>query len=378
MAHNLSFNIDDVPMIEDEKPDILIAPSEDEDGRLSRILTPYPQLMRNLNTENTQQLYDEIVHERAARRIIHILLINAWRKSKTESEFLKAENKKLNSQIDNISMQLKATRHMAAAEKERGNSVVKEVNLLKKEITTLRKSGIETGEDRLRLMKEVTSLTIQVEESRSKLSNIEKELKHEKSEKELFEKSLEAERNKMKIVREERNQLLEKLDAMESSYTDKNRALDRLQTKSISLESELNETIRMCDKKEKQLQEFRQRCDKLQGENNDNLRIISSLKETQSDINQQLDEERHKNNKMYITLQEKSEAIKLLDMSLKDVQEENCDLLSRVAEVSGKNDPSWSWKALQSCTNKLKTPLHFVNLMGYVFLPFPPQDNFNK
>jgi len=377
MAHNFSFNLADVPMIEDENPDILIAPSEDEDGRISR-LTPFPRSIRDLNAE-TAQLYEEITHERAARRITHILLINAWRKSKTESEYFKNENKKLSTQIENISMQLKATKHMAATEKERVNTVVKESNLLKQEIISLRKSGLEIGEDRLRLMKVVTSTSIEFEECRSKMLNIEKEMKHEKSEKEIFEKSLDEERNKMKIIKEERNQLLQKLDSMESSYSDKSRAMDRLVAKSKSLEDELTEMTVACDKKDKQLQEYRQRCDWLQTESSHNLRTISSLKESNNDVTQQLEEERTKTNKMILNLQEKSEAIKLVDTALKDVQEENCDLLTKIQETERvQSDPSWSWKALQSCTAKLKTPLHIINLMGYLMLPFPPQDNYRK
>ncbi|XP_046387416.1 E3 ubiquitin-protein ligase BRE1A isoform X2 [Ischnura elegans] len=255
------------------------SPDKDELHKSTPSIVKEPDCIRIAQDTITNSLDKSNIQ--AARRIYEALMLNAWRKRKEDSQELLQLVHKLKSEVERYKMKLYSLKSILIKETERSGYAIKKISILESKMQDYEKLIDAMKQEIDRKVRVILEMEDLISSERTLRSNTKNDLIQSKMEESALREQLTKEREKLKKLRGDLEEALNKVKDLEVSVVTKNKRLQRV-------EESLHKERDAHSQTQRQVEEEKDRYKVLLDENKRLTGIIDNLEEVKATFEEEI------------------------------------------------------------------------------------------
>ncbi|XP_076629078.1 uncharacterized protein LOC143345611 [Colletes latitarsis] len=193
---------------------------------------------------------------KAASLVFHVLVLNAWRRRRSEVLYLRDTIDDLNQEIKHLHLQIFVLRRLIDTENNRVGKLTHEAQYVKEQLdeTTRERNSLKTEKEKM--AEEMTRLSAVSEERLVTAENVRNELLTAQNQVRVFDEQITRDREKLLKLREDKRLLLEKVTICETLVTEQEARAEKANSAIEELQLRLAKQIGLTESSQQQIQRY--------------------------------------------------------------------------------------------------------------------------
>ncbi|XP_025831563.1 sporulation-specific protein 15-like isoform X2 [Agrilus planipennis] len=295
----------------------------------------------------------------AGRRVYKFLLLNAWRRCRTEVATLGESLKQVKAQNSQLQMQADVLQKLRESECKRRDQAVTENGALKEEILALMKTNNLLLEDKKCLDERICRSEEEKMSLKADILNVQSNLLNLKAEMKCMEETLQNERFKITSLKEELHVLREKIALSEKDASVNQEITKKLKEAIVILENKLLEERQCAIKQDAILATLKRQCIQDKEENEKLHDTIEILLSEKIELENEVEKNAEKFNEFEEDKDKLEDQIQILMMQIETL---------KVSLRNERNKPWWI-----TTRDMFRYPFALLKIAAVTMLPALPQ-----
>ncbi|XP_076765859.1 uncharacterized protein LOC143432831 isoform X2 [Xylocopa sonorina] len=215
---------------------------------------------------------------KAANLVCHVLMLNAWRRRRSEVQYLHGAIDDLNQQIEHLHLQIVVLRRLLDTENSRVGKLISEVHRAKVQYDETLKEKISLRTEREEIEAEIKRLTELSEERLVAAKNTRNELLTAQNQLRALDEQLSKDREKLLKLREDKRILLEKVTASETLAVERGTRADKAESIVEDLQLKLATQIALVESSQEQIERYSR---ELKVKEDEKIKLVKRLRSSE-------------------------------------------------------------------------------------------------
>ncbi|XP_003694710.1 keratin, type II cytoskeletal 74-like [Apis florea] len=238
-------------------------------------------------TSEPEESYSQFFQnpKKAAILVCHMLMLNAWRRRRSDVQYLNNTIDDLSQQIEHLHLQIVVLRRLLDTENSRVSKLTSDVHRAKMQFDEVLKERNTLKSEKVKLDKEIQRLTDLSEERQVSTENMRNELITAQNQLQAVDEQMSKDREKLLKLREDKRILLEKITASETLAAERGTRADKAESIVEDLQMKLATQIAMVESSQEQIKRYSKELKVKEDEKNKLIKRLKSSEDAGRNLN---------------------------------------------------------------------------------------------
>ncbi|XP_050478089.1 uncharacterized protein LOC126867549 isoform X2 [Bombus huntii] len=216
--------------------------------------------------------------KKAANLVCHVLMLNAWRRRRSEVQYLHGTIDDLSQQIEHLHLQIVVLRRLLDTENIRVSKLTSNVHRAKIQFDETSKEKNTLKLEKVKMENEIKRLTELCEERLVAAENVQNELLTAQNHLHALDMQMSKDREKLLKLREDKRILLEKVTASETLATERGMRADKAESCMEDLQLKLATQTALVESSQEQIERYSK---ELKVKEDEKIKLLKRLKSSE-------------------------------------------------------------------------------------------------
>ncbi|PBC29877.1 hypothetical protein APICC_02928 [Apis cerana cerana] len=243
-------------------------------------------------TSEPEESYSQFFQnpKKAAILVCHVLMLNAWRRRRSDVQYLNSTIDDLSQQIEHLHLQIVVLRRLLDTENSRVSKLTGDVHRAKMQFDEVLKERNTLKSEKVKLDEEIQRLTELSEERQVSTENMRNELITAQNQLQVVDEQMSKDREKLLKLREDKRILLEKartifITASETLAAERGTRADKAESIVEDLQVKLATQIAMVESSQEQIKRYSKELKVKEDEKNKLIKRLKSSEDAGRNLN---------------------------------------------------------------------------------------------
>lgn len=238
-------------------------------------------------TSEPEESYSQFFQnpKKAAILVCHVLMLNAWRRRRSDVQYLNSTIDDLSQQIEHLHLQIVVLRRLLDTENSRVSKLTGDVHRAKMQFDEVLKERNTLKSEKIKLDEEIQRLTELSEERQVSTENMRNELITAQNQLQAVDEQMSKDREKLLKLREDKRILLEKITASETLAAERGTRAEKAESIVEDLQMKLATQIAMVESSQEQIKRYSKELKVKEDEKNKLLKRLKSSEDAGRNLN---------------------------------------------------------------------------------------------
>ncbi|XP_061930100.1 uncharacterized protein LOC107996081 isoform X2 [Apis cerana] len=238
-------------------------------------------------TSEPEESYSQFFQnpKKAAILVCHVLMLNAWRRRRSDVQYLNSTIDDLSQQIEHLHLQIVVLRRLLDTENSRVSKLTGDVHRAKMQFDEVLKERNTLKSEKVKLDEEIQRLTGLSEERQVSTENMRNELITAQNQLQVVDEQMSKDREKLLKLREDKRILLEKITASETLAAERGTRADKAESIVEDLQVKLATQIAMVESSQEQIKRYSKELKVKEDEKNKLIKRLKSSEDAGRNLN---------------------------------------------------------------------------------------------